>query len=107
MSGNRRGTGEKGKRGKNAGNEGLGKRLQHRNNSDRRRRRRRLHQMHRDMGGRAERAVGVAVGPIGVGVRNLHRARDHHQKHARQREEDSPRTPCATALVFLDSATHI
>jgi hypothetical protein len=54
-----------------------------------------LDQLHRDMGRGAERAVGVGVGAVCVGVRDLHRAGNRHQEHANQREENSPRASCA------------
>lgn len=48
--------------------------------------------MYSDVGRCAERAVGVGVGAVRVGMRNLHGPGNHDQKNAEQREEDSPPT---------------
>ena len=47
----------------------------------------------------AERAVGVGVGAVRVGMGDLHGAGNNDQKNAEQREEDSPRTLGASTLV--------
>jgi hypothetical protein len=90
--GNRRGTGEKGKRAKNAGSNGARERVHHGEDRGRRRGSRSLNQMHGDMGRNAERAVGVRIGAVRMGVRDLHRTRNHHQQDADRRQEDSPGT---------------
>jgi hypothetical protein len=55
--------------------------------------------MHRDMGDRAERAVGMVRRAVGVAVRSLHSPRDHRQHDAHNREENPPRTAAAAFML--------
>ena len=66
------------------------------------RRYRRLHQVNTNMRSRTERAVRVAVGPIGVDVSSLNGAGNNHQQHTQNREEEPPRI-CATALLVAQT----
>ncbi len=102
MSNGRRGAGEEGECAENAGDDRRRQRLQRRHDCNRRRRGRGA-LIHLDgyMSGGAEGAVGVSVGPVGVGMGNLSCAGDDHQKDAEDREEVSPRAANALPLKSL------
>ena len=100
MSNSRRGTSEKGKSGKRARRKRRRNRLNPGDYRDRRCRHRRLHQLHRHMGDNAQRTICMVGGAVRVAVRSLDHARDRHQQHAKQRQEQPPRTAIALALVI-------
>ena len=99
----RRGTGEQGKGAEGTWTNHRRKGFQHGDNRSGRRRGRCLHQMDGDVSGNAERAVRVRGG-VRMGVGNLYRARNHNEKDADEREEDSPG---ASRTRFVASQTHL
>ena len=56
-----------------------------------------------DVGRSAERAVRMGIGAVGMGVRDLHRTRNRHQKHADQRKEYPP---TAAGALSETSSSH-
>ena len=55
--------------------------------------------MHGDVSRRAQRTRRMGIGPIRMGVGDLHRAHGHHEENADQREEDSPGASGALSWV--------
>ena len=92
MSNCRRGPGEKGKGGEGARDDGWQEGFQHCDDCGRGCRGRGLDDLYGYVRRGAERAVGVGVGSVGMGVGDLCCAGYDDQKNAEQREEESPRT---------------
>lgn len=84
---NRRGTREKSKRAESDRHDGRRERFQHVDHCYRWHRSRSRHQMHGDMGGRAERAVRMGICAVRMGMRDLHGTRNDDQKDTDEREE--------------------
>lgn len=101
---NRRRTGEKREGREGAGEDRWREGFQHCDHRGGGRRSRSLDQMYGYVGRCAERAVGVGVGAVRVGMGDLHGAGNNDQKNAEQREEDSPRTRSARSEAVM---THI
>src|ERR1039457_3874351 len=98
---NRRGTGEKREGREGAGEDRWREGFQHCDHCGGGRRSRSLDQMYGYVGRCAERAVGMGVGAVRVGMGDLHGAGNNDQKNAEQREEDSPRMRSAGSEAVM------
>jgi len=101
---NRRWSGEKSKRRKRSRERGLEGGFERREHRNRRTRSRTRSHLHGCMGNDTQRAVRMVYGTAGMGVRDLYRARNHHQQQTHHREQCAP---LRSDSVCLAGISHI